>query len=414
MFKHALTHDVAYESLLVQRRRELHRRAGEVIEELYADRLPEFYEVLAWHYVHGESWAKAVDYLLKSADKARSNYAYPEATRLCAEAIEILDRDGGATDEKVRALEALADLESLQGRLEPANEAYDRALAVAAEPDGRRIANKRHRRREVVRDGAKIACYEHGTGEPTLLLLSPLVYGIATFQAPLELLCQEFRIITIDPRGQGMSDPIPRQYGLRDHAEDVRAVLEATTTRPVVVIGISKAGTLGVHLATAYPHLVEKLITVGAVPLFPWTPGFPVGADTEHWMQKLALARAEDYHRLWELHNCRILSEPGLRNLIEIRLRLGLATPHEVLRNQFQPESAENIRHLLPDLRVPTLVLHGGEDRLFPVEAGRYMAGCIPGAQFYVFKGRCHLPVTTATVEFAQVVKNFIRTGRPK
>jgi hypothetical protein len=125
------------------------------------------------------------------------------------EAIEILDRQGGAPEEKVRALEALADPESLQGRLEPANEAYDRAMAVAHEPSGRRIANKRHRRGEIVRDGARIAYYEHGTGEPTLLLLAPLVYGIATFQAPLELLCQEFRSVTIDPRGQGGSDPAP-------------------------------------------------------------------------------------------------------------------------------------------------------------------------------------------------------------
>jgi hypothetical protein len=50
MFKHALTHDVAYESLLRQKRRELRCREGRVIEELYADRLPEFYETLAFHY----------------------------------------------------------------------------------------------------------------------------------------------------------------------------------------------------------------------------------------------------------------------------------------------------------------------------------------------------------------------------
>jgi class 3 adenylate cyclase/pimeloyl-ACP methyl ester carboxylesterase len=413
IFKHALTHDVAYESLLRQRRRALHRRAGEVIEELYADRLPEFYETLAWHYVHGEDWAKAVDYLLKAADKARSHYAYSEATRFCTEAIEILDRHGRTTEEKVRALEAFADLESLQGRLEPANEAYDRALAVADEPAGRRIANKRHRPGEVVREGARIAYYEHGTGEPTLLLLSPLVYGIATFQALLELLCQEFRIITIDPRGQGGSDPLPGPYSLRDHAEDVRVVVEATTTRPVVFIGISKTGSLGVHFATAYPHLVEKLITVGAAPVLPWSQDFPGQLDHEFWAQRLALAQAGDYQKLFELHIPRVVSEPGCRNLIEIRLRLGRATPREVFHNQFYPEPADDIRHLLPDLRVPTLVLHGEEDRLFPVEAGRYIAEHIPGAQFYVFKGRCHLPVATATAEFAQVVRNFVRSGSP-
>lgn len=132
---------------------------------------------------------------------------------------------------------------------------------------------------------ARIAYYEHGTGEPTLLLLAPLVYAIATFQAPLELLCQEFRIITIDPRGQGRSDPLPGPYSLRDHAEDVRAVVEAITTRPVVFIGISKTGSLGVHFATAYPHLVEKLITVGTTPVLPWASDYPGELDRDFWAQ---------------------------------------------------------------------------------------------------------------------------------
>jgi len=50
MFKHALTHDVAYHSLLVQRRKELHRLIGLALEELYAERLGEHYEILAHHF----------------------------------------------------------------------------------------------------------------------------------------------------------------------------------------------------------------------------------------------------------------------------------------------------------------------------------------------------------------------------
>ena len=63
MFKHALTHDVAYNSLLVQRRKELHRIIGLAIEELYADRLAEHYEVLAYHFLRGEEWSRALHYL---------------------------------------------------------------------------------------------------------------------------------------------------------------------------------------------------------------------------------------------------------------------------------------------------------------------------------------------------------------
>ena len=57
-FKHALTQDVAYASLLVQRRKELRGRIGQAIEELYADRLAEHHEVLAHHFSHAEDWAR--------------------------------------------------------------------------------------------------------------------------------------------------------------------------------------------------------------------------------------------------------------------------------------------------------------------------------------------------------------------
>ena len=57
MFKHALTQDVAYASLLVQRRKELHGSIGRAIEELYADRLAEHYEMLAHHFSQAEDWA---------------------------------------------------------------------------------------------------------------------------------------------------------------------------------------------------------------------------------------------------------------------------------------------------------------------------------------------------------------------
>ena len=78
-FKHALTRDVAYGGLLHERRRMLHGRVGVVIEELYAGRLVEYVETLAYHFEQGEVWARAVHYLLSAAEKAKTQYAYPQA-----------------------------------------------------------------------------------------------------------------------------------------------------------------------------------------------------------------------------------------------------------------------------------------------------------------------------------------------
>jgi class 3 adenylate cyclase/tetratricopeptide (TPR) repeat protein len=94
MFNHALTQDVAYESLLVQRRRELHGLVGRAIEELYADRLPEHFEVIAHHFSKAEDWERALEYLLKAAEKATRAFGLRQALDLYGEALAIARRLG--------------------------------------------------------------------------------------------------------------------------------------------------------------------------------------------------------------------------------------------------------------------------------------------------------------------------------
>jgi tetratricopeptide (TPR) repeat protein len=72
----------------VQRRRELHGAIGRAIEELYADRLPEHYEMLAHHFSRAEDWDRALDYLLKAADKATKAFGLRQAIELYGEALK--------------------------------------------------------------------------------------------------------------------------------------------------------------------------------------------------------------------------------------------------------------------------------------------------------------------------------------
>jgi class 3 adenylate cyclase/tetratricopeptide (TPR) repeat protein len=92
IFKHAVIQDVAYQSLLVQRRRDLHRAVGQAIEELYADRLTDHYEELAHHFAQGEAWSRAFEYLVRSGDKARDTYANEAALAHYERAIEVAPR----------------------------------------------------------------------------------------------------------------------------------------------------------------------------------------------------------------------------------------------------------------------------------------------------------------------------------
>jgi predicted ATPase len=178
MFKHALTHDVAYNSLLVQRRRELHRIIALAIEELYADRLAEQYDVLAYHFAKAEAWDQAVPYLRKAGAKAIARSANRESASHLEEALVALSQLPETHEwlqqsidvrfelrqalvllgEYTRALDLMREAEALADRLrdlrrlgqacaylaqilstiidcEPSVEAGRRALAIATELD---------------------------------------------------------------------------------------------------------------------------------------------------------------------------------------------------------------------------------------------------------------------------------------
>src|SRR5260370_20475592 len=88
VFKHAVIQDVAYGSLLLQRRKEVHRAVGAAIEELYRDRLAEHYAELAYHFGRGEDWSRAMEYSMLAGEPCSQSFANAEAIEHYAHAIE--------------------------------------------------------------------------------------------------------------------------------------------------------------------------------------------------------------------------------------------------------------------------------------------------------------------------------------
>jgi len=107
MFKHPLTQEVVYNGLLKKDRQSIHEHIALVMEHLFQDRLPEFYETLAFHFKRGKSVSKAVDYLMKSGDKSVGRYAVEEAHKYYQEAFNILS---SKPDKSVEEKELLIDL----------------------------------------------------------------------------------------------------------------------------------------------------------------------------------------------------------------------------------------------------------------------------------------------------------------
>ena len=100
MFKHNLTQEVVYNSLLKKERQAAHERIALVMEQLFPDRLPEFCETLAFHFKQGGSPLKAVDYLIKSGEKSLKRYAVEESHQYFKEAFDLLSSKSDRTREE--------------------------------------------------------------------------------------------------------------------------------------------------------------------------------------------------------------------------------------------------------------------------------------------------------------------------
>ena len=108
IFKHALTQQVAYSSLLVKKRKELHESIGQAIESLYPNRLEEFYDALAFHFKNGGSVDKAIHYLIRAGEKGFDRYAVEESHRHFKGAYDLLSpRVGQVKGAEVQLIDLL-------------------------------------------------------------------------------------------------------------------------------------------------------------------------------------------------------------------------------------------------------------------------------------------------------------------
>ncbi len=126
LFKHALTQETAYGSLLLSRRRELHSRVAECIERIQPDRVGE----IAWHFLEAREESRALPYLIDAADRAAGAYSTTEAIKSYTRALEILDT---VKDSRLarRAYEGLGGAMTFGGEIPGAVENYHKMLQVA-------------------------------------------------------------------------------------------------------------------------------------------------------------------------------------------------------------------------------------------------------------------------------------------
>jgi len=133
IFKHELTREAAYNSLLKKTRRAVHRKAAQALERLFPDRLEQQLGLLAHHWERAEDTRKAREYLLRAGDQARLAYAHQEAIDFYQRARRVLEHaDGGSHEQWLALEEGLGDVYAVLAEHDVALAYYERARGLLA------------------------------------------------------------------------------------------------------------------------------------------------------------------------------------------------------------------------------------------------------------------------------------------
>ena len=225
------------------------------------------------------------------------------------------------------------------------------------------------------------------------------------------------RLILLDLRGRGLSDRAVGVPTLEERMDDIRAVMDAVESKRAAVMGVSEGGVVSTLFAATYPERTSELVLVGTGPRVLWAPDWS-WAETQPEFEKrmLRIENDQGWGTLeWASHDLERRA-PGYAHDEEFKrwwvtyLRMG-ASPGAALAIT-KLNSVTDCRHVLPAIRVPTLIVHRSGDKVSPVESGRYMAAHIPGSKYVELAGDEHLPFLGDQDEIITAVEEFLGVGR--
>ena len=254
--------------------------------------------------------------------------------------------------------------------------------------------------------GARIYWDERSVGQPVLLIMG-LGYPSDMWWRTRPALDSRYRTIVLDNRGVGRSDVPPGPYPIALMAADALAVLDAATVESAHVFGISMGGMIAQEFALQYPTRVRSLI-LGCT-----AAGGPTAVRAEPEVTELLLNRGSMTPEEAALASIPYIYDHGtprrrIDDDLEIR-RPWFARP-EAYMAQLQGILAWEAYSRLPQIKAPTLVIHGENDRLVHLENGELIASRIPGAKLVTLPNASHILPTDQSAACHAAILEFLAT----
>lgn len=254
--------------------------------------------------------------------------------------------------------------------------------------------------RTVMVDGQRIAYLDAGSGPPVILLHG---FGGALWQWEYQqaALSASHRVITLDLLGAGWSDKPDIEYTPDQILESFRGFMDAVGVQRASLVGNSMGAGVAMGMALTYPERVDRLVLIAGLPdrvrdkvtspliKRALESRVPVWlAALGNWVAGRSLTRAV----LREMvHDERLLTPAVIERSYRNRKRAGLVGPLLAMAGSL-PLWEEGFAKRLGDIRHPTLILWGAEDKVFPPQVGKEMHATMPASSFMLIPESGHIP----------------------
>jgi 3-oxoadipate enol-lactonase len=246
----------------------------------------------------------------------------------------------------------------------------------------------------------------HGRSDaPALVLVNSLGTDARIWDAVIERLAPQYRILSYDKRGHGLSDAPPGDYSLDQHVGDLAGLVAHCGLDRFALMGVSVGGLIAQGYALAHPEQVTSLVLCDTAAKL---------GDAASWDGRIRTIRDQGMGAL---------ADAVMERWFPPAFRTGRPDELAGWRNLFLRSSPDgycgtcatlrdsDLRDRIGGLAMPTLVVVGSEDASTPVAVVRDCAAAIPGARFEIIEGAGHIPSIDQPDRLTAVVQGFLKGG---
>lgn len=251
-------------------------------------------------------------------------------------------------------------------------------------------------------NGVKINYVEQGSGDEVVIFVHGYASAKGFWKEALELLPKEYHAYALDLRGHGQSER-PGSYQLTEFVEDIYAFSQELGIERFTYVGQSMGGKIGMKFALEHPDVLNALVLVSPTAAFAFPPD-QVTAIKEGTKAMLATPESIRGYVEWEI-NGRPVSEKRINDTVNDLSSIDPAAIEKCADWLFSTDLIPQ----LGDIRAPTLVVTGAQDKSTTLDVVRPTADAIKGCRFEVFEDNSHFLPIESPQELVDLLTSFIK-----